>query len=95
MGCVETCLDEVLALWLSDERLKLGGRKSIHQSGFRYDEQQYLGSSQSRKFISLIKWRTGASAHIQGTQIPSTFERTFFIIPALRFEKVMCLLDLS
>ena len=39
MGRIETSLDEVLALWLGDERLKLGGRKSVYQSGFGHDEQ--------------------------------------------------------
>jgi hypothetical protein len=28
-GGVEACLNEVLALWLSDERLKLGGCESV------------------------------------------------------------------
>lgn len=38
MGRVETSLDKILALWLGYERLKLGGRERVHQSGFRHDE---------------------------------------------------------
>lgn len=38
MRRVKTGLDKVLALWLSDERLELGGGESVDQSGFRHDE---------------------------------------------------------
>jgi len=55
VGRVETGLDQVLALWLGDKRLKLGGRERVHQSSFRDDEQQYLSPSQGRKFVSLIE----------------------------------------
>ena len=44
------------------------------------------------------KARKDASAHTQITlknAIRKSLKRTFFMIPALRFEKVMCLLDLS
>ena len=64
MRRVETGLDQVLALWLGDKRLKLRGRECVHQSSLRYDEQQYLRSSQSRKFISLIKRVHDASVPI-------------------------------
>ena len=38
MRRVETRLDQILALWLGDKRLKFGGRESVHQSGLRDDE---------------------------------------------------------
>ena len=38
MWRVKTGLDEILALWLGDERLELGGGESIDQSGLRHDE---------------------------------------------------------
>lgn len=38
MWRVETGLDEILALWLGDERLELRGGKRVDQSGFRHDE---------------------------------------------------------
>lgn len=34
MGSVKTCLNEILALWLGNERLELGGSKSIDKTGF-------------------------------------------------------------
>jgi hypothetical protein len=44
MGCIEACLDEVLALRLGDERLQFGGGESIDQAGFRDDEKKNLCS---------------------------------------------------
>ena len=55
MGSIETGLDEILSLRLGDERLELSGRESVDQPGLRHDEEQYLGSSQRRKLISLVK----------------------------------------
>jgi len=34
MRRIETSLNEVLALWLSDERLKLGGSECVNEAGF-------------------------------------------------------------
>jgi hypothetical protein len=44
MGCIEACLDEVLALRLGDERLQFGGCESIDQAGFRDNEKEDLCS---------------------------------------------------
>ena len=56
---VETRLDEVLALGLGDEWLKLGGSEGVDETSLRHDEQEYLCASQSRKFICL--YSTNAS----------------------------------
>jgi hypothetical protein len=39
VGRIETCLDEILALRLGDERLQFGRGKSVDQAGFRDDEK--------------------------------------------------------
>ena len=59
MGSIETSLDEILPLRLGDERLEFSGRESVDQPGLRHDEEQYLGSSQGRKLISLTKSAQG------------------------------------
>ena len=38
MRCVETCLNEVLALGLRDEWLKLGGGERVDEAGLGHDE---------------------------------------------------------
>jgi hypothetical protein len=47
-GGIETGLDQVLALGLGDERLQLGGRESVDESGLGDDEQEDLGAGQGR-----------------------------------------------
>lgn len=54
MGCIEACLDEVLALRLGDERLQFSGCESVDQAGFRYDEKEDLCAGQSGKFVGLF-----------------------------------------
>ena len=54
VGGVETCLDEILALRLRDERLQLGGGESVYQAGFRDDEEENLCSGQGGKLIGLF-----------------------------------------
>lgn len=39
MGCVQTCLDEILAFGLRDEGLELGSSESIDETSFRHDKQ--------------------------------------------------------
>jgi hypothetical protein len=41
---IETCLDEILALRLGDERLQLCGGESVYQASFRDDEKENLCS---------------------------------------------------
>jgi hypothetical protein len=53
MGRVETRLDEVLSLWLSDERLELRGCKGVNESSFGDHEQEDLCPSESGKLVSL------------------------------------------
>lgn len=42
MGSIETGLDEVLALWLCDERLELGGGEGVYEAGLGDDQQKDL-----------------------------------------------------
>lgn len=53
MRSVKTCLDEVLALWLRDEGLQLGGGERIDQAGLGDDEQKHLCASEGRKLVGL------------------------------------------
>jgi len=53
MRSIQACLDEVLAFWLSDQRLQFGGSERIDETGLRDDEEQDLCTSESRQFISL------------------------------------------
>ena len=48
VACVSAYLDEVLALSLGDERLKLRGGERIHKSSLRDNEQQDLRAGQNR-----------------------------------------------
>jgi hypothetical protein len=54
MGRIETCLDEILALRLGDERLQFGGGESINQTGFRDDEEEDLCTGKGGKFVCLF-----------------------------------------
>ena len=94
MGGIETSLNEILSLRLCDERLELGGGESVNQSGFGDYEQKHLSSSQRRKFISLSRKKKSERFGSLPVCV-CVCGHTFFIIPALRLEKVMCLLDLS
>jgi hypothetical protein len=64
MGCIETCLDEVLSLRLGDERLQFGGCKSIDQAGFRDDEKEDLCAGQSGKFVGLFHDTLGGGGSV-------------------------------
>lgn len=46
-------LNQVLALSLSDERLKLGSSECVDQASLRDDEQEDLGSGQDRQLVGL------------------------------------------
>ena len=48
-----TYLDEVLALGLGNERLKLGGGKCVDETGFGHDKEKHLGAGQDGKLVSL------------------------------------------
>ena len=75
MGRVETSLDEILSFWLGDEGLKLGGREGVNQSGFGHDEQEYLSSSQGRKFVGLSEGRVSAQSargKLSNANVPSS-----------------------
>ncbi len=53
MGRVETCLDEVLALWLSDEGLELGGGKRVDEAGLGHDEEEDLCAGEGGELVRL------------------------------------------
>jgi hypothetical protein len=50
---VATYLDEVLALWLCDERLQLRRSESVDKTGLGDDEQQHLRACQDGQFVGL------------------------------------------
>lgn len=50
----KTHLDQVLALRLGDQWLKLRSGKGIDQTGLGHDEQQHLSARKNRQFISLV-----------------------------------------
>ena len=60
-----THLDEVLALGLGHQWLKLGSRERVDETGFRYHQQQDLGAREDREFIGLdataLEWLAGGS----------------------------------
>jgi hypothetical protein len=55
MRCVETCLNEILALGLRDQRLQFGGSERVYQASFRDDEKKNLCSCECGKFVCLNK----------------------------------------
>lgn len=53
MRRVETRLNEVLALWLGDERLQLRRGECVDKAGLGDNEQKHLRACERRKLISL------------------------------------------
>ena len=91
MRCVKTCLNEVLAFGLGDERLELRGSKGVYESGLGHDEQENLGASEGRELVRLgnATQRAKTGERIRTRQKGRRTARTFFMIPAFRFEKVI------
>ena len=54
MGRVETCLDEILALGLGNERLELRGGKGVYETGLRHDEEEDLSAGESGELVRLM-----------------------------------------
>lgn len=48
LGCIQTGLDEILALGFSDERLELGSGECVDETSLRDDEQEDLSTSKNR-----------------------------------------------
>ena len=46
MGCVKTCLNEILALWLGNEGLELGSGEGIDETSLGDDQEENLCPSQ-------------------------------------------------
>ena len=63
MGCVEACLDEILALGLGDEGLELCSGEGIDETGLGDDKEEDLGPSEGREFVGL---ETGMSRTVGG-----------------------------
>ena len=91
MGSVETCLDEVLALGLCDERLELRSSEGVDEPGLRHNEQKDPGAGEGRELVRLgnATQRAKTGERIRTRQKGRRTARTFFMIPAFRFEKVM------
>lgn len=62
-------LDQILALSLGDERLKLGRGEGVNQSRLRHDQQQNLGACQDGQFVRLqngeISWLAVCSSRME------------------------------
>lgn len=62
-------LDQILALSLGDERLKLGRGEGVNQARLRHDQQQNLGACQDGQFVRLqngeISWLAGSSSRME------------------------------
>jgi hypothetical protein len=56
-GCATTYLDQILALGLRNQRLKLGSSEGVHETGFGDDEEENLGPGKDREFIGLAARR--------------------------------------
>jgi hypothetical protein len=50
-----TYLDQVLALGLGHQRLKLGSSEGVDETSFRDDEQEDLSTSEDRQFVGLAR----------------------------------------
>lgn len=55
MGRVETCLNEILALGLSNERLELRGGKGVDETGLRHDEEEDLRAGEGGELVRLMR----------------------------------------
>jgi len=53
-GCVETCLDQVLALGFGHQGLELGGGEGVDETSLRHDEQEDLSTSEDGQFVGLL-----------------------------------------
>lgn len=60
-----THLNEVLALSLGHQRLKLRGGESIDETGLGHHQEEYLGTCENGEFVGLFCDRIEASAPIQ------------------------------
>lgn len=60
-------MDQILALWLGNQRLQLGCRESIHETSLGNHQEQDLGASQDGKLVGLhnesVNCREDGDAH--------------------------------
>ena len=104
-----TYLDQILALRLGHKRLELWGGEGIDQTSLGDDEQEDLRAGEDRQLVCLLgrRWMSNCYERVKrrgeddappmggGDRWMGERERTFFMIPALRLEKVMWRRDLS
>ena len=48
-------MNEVLALWLGDEGLELGGGEGVDETGLGNDEQKDLGAGEGGELVGLMR----------------------------------------
>lgn len=89
----EAYLDEIFSLVSRHQGLELRRCERVDEPRLGHDEQQYLRARQRRQLKRLQKCDDRSAAAAMGEA--SVVGPTFFMIPAFRFEKVMCLLALS
>lgn len=51
---VKTCLNQVFAFWLSDERLQFGSGECVNKASLGDDQEQDLSASEDREFVCLL-----------------------------------------
>lgn len=85
-------LDEVLALWLGHERLKFGCGEGVDQARLGHNKEEDLRAGEDREFVRL---RRVSDLLLKDASRCQRRKHTFFMMPALRLEKVMCRRDLS
>lgn len=51
--CVPTHLNQILALWLGDERLELRSGEGVDEARLRHDKKQDLGAGEDGELIGL------------------------------------------
>jgi hypothetical protein len=53
--CVETCLDEILAFGLGNERLKFRSRESVYEACLGDDKEEDLSTGEGGEFVCLLE----------------------------------------
>jgi hypothetical protein len=55
MRSIEASLNEVLAFWLSHERLQFGSGEGVNEAGLRHNEEEDLCAGEGRQLICLTR----------------------------------------
>ena len=90
MRKVDTDLNEVLAFGLRDQRLQLRRGERVDETGLGDDQEEDLGAGQDGEFVGLDTCQCVFGRGMDAFSCRRRGRRlAFFMIPALRLEKVM------